>query len=96
MSCWTAGDGFGLPISDWPVCPKNKLSGEIAGTPAYMAPEQLSRGETSIQSDLYSLGLILYELFTGEAVYKPGSVTDLLREHEESSLPQPVDIGRRH
>ncbi len=33
--------------------------GEIAGTPAYIAPEQLARGETTIQSDLYSLGLIL-------------------------------------
>ena len=40
--------------------------GEIAGTPAYMAPEQLARGETTIQSDLYSLGLILYEAFTGQ------------------------------
>jgi serine/threonine protein kinase len=42
--------------------------GEIAGTPAYMAPEQLARGETTIQSDLYSLGLILYEAFTGQPV----------------------------
>ncbi len=39
--------------------------GEVAGTPAYMAPEQLTRGQTTIQSDLYSLGLILYEMFTG-------------------------------
>jgi serine/threonine protein kinase len=41
---------------------------EIAGTPAYMAPEQLARGETTIQSDLYSLGLILHEVFTGQQV----------------------------
>ena len=34
--------------------------GELAGTPAYMAHEQLTRGETTIQSDIYSLGLILY------------------------------------
>ena len=40
-------------------------NGDWAGTPAYMAPEQLARGETTIQSDLYSLGLVLYELFTG-------------------------------
>jgi serine/threonine-protein kinase len=66
--------------------------GEIAGTPAYMAPEQLSRGEATIQSDLYSLGLILYELFTGKAVHKPGSIPDLMRAHEESSISQPTSL----
>ena len=40
---------------------------EHAGTPAYMAPEQLMRGEVSPRSDLYSLGLILFELFTGKS-----------------------------
>jgi serine/threonine protein kinase len=65
------------------------VQGEVAGTPAYMAPEQLVRGETTIQSDLYSLGLIFYELFTGEAVHKPDSIPELMRAHEESSLSQP-------
>ena len=54
-------------------------AGEIAGTPAYMAPEQLARGQTSVQSDLYSLGLILFELFTGQAVYEAGTIRDIPR-----------------
>lgn len=62
---------------------------DLAGTPAYMAPEQLARGETTIQSDLYSLGLLLYELFSGEAVHKTSSIVELLQVHEESSLTQP-------
>ena len=52
----------------------------IAGTPAYMAPEQLAKGETSVQSDLYSLGLVLYEMFTGERVHKSGSVEEIREE----------------
>jgi serine/threonine-protein kinase len=60
--------------------------GVVAGTPAYMAPEQLAHGKTSVQSDLYALGLILYELFTGETAAKAASIPDLLRSHERSSL----------
>lgn len=66
--------------------------GEIAGTPAYMAPEQLMRGEATIQSDLFSLGLILSEIFSGTPVLKPGSIPELLRAHE-SSLPDTISLG---
>ena len=61
---------------------------EVVGTPSYMAPEQLARGETTLQSDLYSLGLVLFEIFTGRPVHEAESIADLHRAHQRSpTLP---------
>ena len=50
-----------------------------AGTPQYMAPEQLAGGGLSRQTDLYALGLVLYELFTGKRAFEAGQIADLAR-----------------
>ncbi|MCZ6507840.1 MAG: serine/threonine-protein kinase, partial [Acidobacteria bacterium] len=55
-----------------------------AGTPIYMAPEQLAGEEVSVRSDLYALGLVLHELFTGKRVFEAGDLEELKRQHEHS------------
>ncbi|MGH9863387.1 MAG: serine/threonine-protein kinase [Candidatus Acidiferrales bacterium] len=62
--------------------------GELAGTPAYMAPEQIDGRATTVQSDLYSLGLVLYEVFTGKKVFEASSLAEWKRKHS-SEAPTP-------
>src|ERR1700756_1071336 len=56
-----------------------------AGTPAYMAPEQLEGKEVTAKSDLYSLGLVLYEILTGKRVFDATTLPDLMRQREKSA-----------
>ncbi|HVG31230.1 MAG TPA: serine/threonine-protein kinase [Pyrinomonadaceae bacterium] len=58
-----------------------------AGTPAYMAPEQLAGREVTARSDIYALGLVLYEIFTGRRAFEARSVEELLRLRESTSTP---------
>jgi len=63
--------------------------GEVAGTPAYMAPEQLASGAVSVRSDVYSLGLILFEVFSGKRAYEASSLAELKSLHQSGSVSSP-------
>ncbi|HEU4835762.1 MAG TPA: serine/threonine-protein kinase [Pyrinomonadaceae bacterium] len=60
---------------------------EMSGTPAYMSPEQLDGRELTARSDIYSLGLVLYELFTGKKAFEATSLPELLRLRRSDSTP---------
>ena len=60
-----------------------QLQGDIrSGTPAYMSPEQLAETEVTVRSDIYALGLVLYELFTGKRAFQAASLMELMEMQE--------------
>jgi tRNA A-37 threonylcarbamoyl transferase component Bud32 len=63
-----------------------------SGTPAYMSPEQLAGKEVTTQSDIYALGLVLYEIFTGKRAFTAETLAELVRTGTQSTPSRPSSV----
>lgn len=62
---------------------------DTSGTISYMAPERFTGKPATVQSDLYALGLILYETYTGKPAFSGSTIRDWQRAHTESTPTSP-------
>jgi len=67
-------------------------SGMTSGTPIYMSPEQSTDGESDHRSDIYALGVILFELLSSRAPYEGDSAVAILMKHVNDPIPRVTDL----
>lgn len=95
----TARNPMGEPIlSDFGVAKmlavsSNALSGSLAGTPLYISPEQARGYPGNERSDIYSLGVILYEMVTGVRPFRGDNPMDVIMQHINVTPVAPIQIN---
>ena len=65
----------------------------VWGSPQYFAPEQAAGGAPSPASDVYSLGVIMYQMFTGQLPFTSKSAADLAQEHRYKAVIPPIELN---
>jgi len=69
------------------------MTGSILGTPEYMAPEQARSGKVTSQSDIYSLGVLLFEMATGQLPFSGGDAFAVALQHLSKEPPRPREVN---
>ncbi|GEM_PF-2600586 len=69
------------------------MSGQVMGTPSYMSPEQAEGLEVDFRTDIYSLGVTLFEIVTGKRPYEAPTPVAMLRKHCDAPVPDPASVS---
>ncbi|MGB3340362.1 MAG: serine/threonine-protein kinase [bacterium] len=90
-----------VKISDFGVArgedsPHLTSTGTVVGTPYYMSPEQAEGKELTLQSDIYSLGIVLYEMVTGKKPFSGGNSQAVAAKVIRSKYPTPLYRDPHH
>jgi serine/threonine protein kinase len=85
---------FGIAVAARPERPKPGAKRKVMGKWRYMSPEQ-ARGEpVDPRSDIFSMAVVMYELFTGEKLFPGDEVEEIVRNIHDMPLPRPSEIRR--
>ncbi len=82
-------DAGRVRVMDFGLAAVGSVQDVRAGTPAYMAPEQLLGREVTVRSDIFALGLVMYELFTGRRAFNATTIADLQAQHQSRAIAPP-------
>jgi len=80
---------FGIAHIEDPTITQQTIPGEILGTPLYMSPEQVKSNPVDGRSDLYSLGILLYEMATGTSPFKGDNFASIFQAILQDTPPAP-------
>ena len=72
------------------------IAGKLLATPRYMSPEQCMGKEVDTRTDLYSLGVILYEMLAAKKIYDTANIADLVRLHVNEPAPRLPETAAVH
>jgi Tol biopolymer transport system component/predicted Ser/Thr protein kinase len=72
---------------------KLSTTGVVFGTPEYMSPEQAEGKELDARSDVYSLGVVVYEMLTGKVPFGGMAPLSIMRGHADKPPPRPAEIN---
>jgi serine/threonine-protein kinase len=68
-------------------------TGSLVGTAAYLSPELVLRGQADARSDIYSLGVMAFEMLTGKQPYDGDQAVQIAYQHANSNIPAPSSIN---
>ena len=81
-------------LMDFGIASAADAESDREGTPTYMAPEHLLGEAVSVQSDIYALGLVMHEIFTGRRVFDAHTPLDaLVTQHRSQAAAPPIDLS---
>jgi serine/threonine protein kinase len=87
---------FGIARIEDPDAAQQTQAGDILGTPVYMAPEQVMGQRADARTDLYALGVILYEMVVGKRPFGGGNIAAIFRSITHEPPEDPMKAGAFH